>query len=82
MIADPDMAFEFYTAKNAIFDKTGAFEAAFSPIMKHSFLFSRADEGWKAKRKACAHAFYKNRMVQMLETLKDKISERCEEWVG
>jgi len=49
----------------------------FSKFMGESFLFSRADEVWKAKRKACAHAFYKERLVHMLEVLKDKMTEHC-----
>ena len=47
-----------------------------------SFLLSKGDQVWKEKRKATAHAFYKERMIHMLECLKDKISARCEKWAS
>ena len=80
IISDPNVAQDLYTTKNAIYDKSGAFEAIFSNLMGRSFIFSKADEHWKAKRKACAHAFYKSRLVNMLEILKDKIEADLNEW--
>ena len=35
---------------------------------------------WKAKRKACSHAFYKDRLEHMLDTLKVKLMAEFEEW--
>ena len=80
IVADPNIAQDLYTTKNMFYDKTGSFEAIFSNLLGRSFLFSEADEHWKAKRKACAHAFYKSRLVNMLETLKDKIEASINEW--
>ena len=74
------MVHDLLIAKNSLFDKTGLIMGVFSKIMGNSFLFSKADELWKAKRKACAHAFYKERLVHMLEVLKDKTSADCENW--
>ena len=79
-IADPEMVQDLFVSKNAIFDKTGTFEGIFSKLLHSSFLFSKADAIWKAKRKACAHAFYKDRLVLMLELLKDKIEGDCIKW--
>ena len=76
------MVHDLLIAKNSLFDKTGLIMGVFSKIMGNSFLFSKADELWKAKRKACAHAFYKERLVHMLEVLKGKISADCEDWVA
>lgn len=56
--------------------------AVFSNLLGDSFLFSTADADWKAKRKACAHAFYKERLVPMLEIFKDKSSALCESWLA
>ena len=53
----------------------------FSKLIGKSFLFSPADEDWKAKRKACAHAFYKERLVHMVEILKEKLEENCLTWI-
>lgn len=74
------MVQDLFVSKNAIFDKTGTFEGIFSKLLHKSFLFSEGDAIWKAKRKACAHAFYKDRLVHMLELLKDKIEEDCDRW--
>ncbi len=73
-VSDPEMAYDLLVTKNSLFDKTGIVKGVFSKIMGNSFLFSSADEDWKAKRKACAHAFYKERLVHMLEVFKDKMA--------
>ena len=74
-ISDPAMVQDLFVNKGAIFDKTGNFEGIFSKLFGKSFLFSKGDAVWKSKRKACAHAFYKDRLEQMLEILKDKLEE-------
>ena len=51
-----------------------------SVLMGDSFLFSKADGTWKAKRQACGHAFYKDKLVQMMECLKDLIGSSFEKW--
>ena len=79
-VADPEMVQDLFVKKNSIYDKTGNFEGIFSKLLGSSFLFSKADELWKAKRKACAHAFYKERLVIMIETLKDKLEEDIKLW--
>ena len=61
--------------KNSIYDKTGTLQGVLSKFMGKSFLFSKADDDWKAKRKACAHAFYKERLVHMIEVLKQKLED-------
>jgi len=61
-IQDPRMAQELFTTKSSIYDKTGTLEGVFSPLLGRAFLFAKGDADWKAKRKACAHAFYKERL--------------------
>ena len=67
--------------KNALVDKTGGFEGVFKNLFGHSFLFSKSDETWRAKRKATAHAFYKERVFRMLESLKDKVIKAQGRWM-
>ena len=52
----------------------------FADLIGNSFIFSHNDERWKAKRKACAHAFYKERLVQMIEVLKEKVVDSVEKF--
>ena len=49
-------------------------------MLGESFLFTKTDELWKAKRKACAHAFYKDRLAKMMTTLQDKIMDALRRW--
>ena len=81
-VADPEMMLDLFVKKNTIFDKTGNFRGIFSRLFGDAIAFRHADEVWKAQRKACAHAFYKERIVHMLEVLKDKIEEDCERWAA
>ena len=67
--------------KNAVTDKNGKFEGLFLNLFGNSFLFSKGDEVWKQKRRATAHAFYKDRLVHMLDSLKEKVFETQNEWV-
>ena len=62
-----------YGVKNSLMDKTGKFEAVFKNLFGNSFVFSKGDNIWKEKRRASSHAFYKERLVHMLEALKDKV---------
>lgn len=66
--------------KNAQIDKTGSFEGIFKSFFGNSFIFSQSNELWKSKRKATAHAFYKDRLVHMLEVLKDQVLEAQTKW--
>ena len=68
-IADPEIIQAMLVTKNAQIDKTGAFEGVFKNFFGTSFLFAKSDEVWKAKRKAVAHAFYKDRLAYMIGVL-------------
>lgn len=81
-IADPEIVQEMLGRKNALIDKTGQHKGIFQNLFGNSFLFSKSDEAWKSKRKSVAHAFYKDRLVHMLDILKTKVSEIQAEWVS
>ena len=53
----------------------------FKDYFGESFLFSKTNQNWKAKRTAIAHAFYKDRMKTMLDVLKEKIEEAFLRWI-
>ena len=62
-VSDPAVVMDLYTTKSAIVDKPGTMGIYLSKFFGDSFLFSQADEVWKAKRKAVSHAFYKDRLI-------------------
>ena len=80
IVNDPDVVQEMLVTKNALIDKTGAWELIYKQFYGRSFVFSKTDDDWKVKRKATAHAFYKSRLVHMLDNLKEKALGACEEW--
>ena len=46
-----------------------------------SFVFSKGDEEWTRKRKATAHAFYKDRLALMMVVLKEKLKNLVTNWI-
>ena len=50
--------------------------------MGSGFITAKGDEQWRIKRKACAHAFYKEKLVNMLEVMKNIVEKRFEELLG
>ena len=81
-VMDPVIIQELYTSKNKQFDKNGLAKIIVHPLLRDSFLFSQADDLWKAKRKSTSHAFYKNKAVHLLEILKVKISDAISRWIS
>ena len=60
-------------------DKTGVYSGCMQNLLGDSFLFSKGDEKWKAKRKGLGHAFYKDKLVVLLDTLKARLLKRGEQ---
>jgi len=58
-----------------MFDKNQVIDYNFKELIGESFLFSASTDVWRAKRKACSHAFYKDRLDNMMDCLKNIISE-------
>ena len=80
-IGDPEVVQDMLVAKNAILDKTGLMAGMFTNFFGNSFLFSKTDARWREKRKGAAHAFYKDKLVVMIEqTLKSHIKQLQCQW--
>ena len=69
-IGGPKAVQDLMITKNALLDKTEVQEQVFKNFFGNSFLFSKGDDLWRAKRRATAHAFYKDRLCLMLDALK------------
>jgi len=52
----------------------------FKVIIEESFLTQKTNESWHEKRKACSHAFYKERLQMMMKTLQQKIIIAINKW--
>lgn len=50
-------------------------------MLGKSFIATKADQSWKEKRKASGHAFYKDRMGHMMDTLKKTIMISINRWM-
>ena len=79
-VADPEIVKELFTVKNNLIDKEGLSHVRMEPLLGNSLLFCKTDELWKAKRKACAHAFYKDRLALMMDTFLDMIMVSIRRW--
>ena len=80
IISDPNIVRDMFLTKNQLIDKTDMLRVMFQNFYGDSFLFSPTDKAWKEKRKATAHAFYKERTALMLNVLKDKVAALCQKW--
>ena len=70
MNSDPHVLNDLFNKHNKLTDKVDDAEKFFFPLLGKSILGMSSDEDWRAKRKAVAHGFYKERMRHMIETLK------------
>ena len=61
-------------SKNHLIDKSGSIADSMKNFLGESFLFSQGDEKWQKKRKGLAHAFFKDKLIVMLEKFKEYTS--------
>ena len=71
LIQDPEIVQEMMVTKNHLVDKNGRYSASVQNFFGQGFLFAPSDDKWKQKRKGIAHAFFKDKLIVMLEKLKD-----------
>ena len=79
-ISDPAVVRDLYTTHGELTDKRGGPRQLFKPILGASLFFSKNDEAYKIRRKAVAHVFYKDRLADMMHSLKDILAKKCEKW--
>ena len=77
---DPELVQELFVSKNQLTEKSDLSDTIFKDLLGSSFLFSKGDKIWKAKRQAVAHAFYKDQLKVMMEVLKSKIDIYFDIW--
>ena len=74
------MAHEVFVQKNVYMDKSPETALIFECIIGHSVFLSQSDQIWRAKRKALAHAFYREKLTHMNESLEKIILKKMARW--
>jgi cytochrome P450 len=69
-ISDPKIVQELYTTNNKYFDKHPIVRDVTMRLLGNSILFADTDREWRKRRTAFSPAFYKGKLVQMVETAK------------
>jgi hypothetical protein len=70
------MVDEIYVKKNKYFDKYHMTKNLLYPLMGDSILLSESSESWSNKRKSLSHAFYKDKLLKMLEIVKHSMHDK------
>mmetsp|Transcript_9768 Transcript_9768/g.9552 ORF Transcript_9768/g.9552 Transcript_9768/m.9552 type:complete len:106 (-) Transcript_9768:147-464(-) len=79
-VTSAEVAQDCYVKYNSSFDKDPMMKYAMEPLMGDSTLFEASTETWAHKRKALGSAFYKNKLIKMLEIVKVILNEKLDEW--
>jgi cytochrome P450 len=69
-ISDVKVIQELYTTQNKIFDKHPLVRDTTMCITGRSILFADTDEKWSQRRKALSPAFYKGKLISMINLAK------------
>ena len=69
-IHDPKIVEAMYTTKNKYFDKHPLIKDLAFVLTGESILFTKTTENWKTSRKAISPAFYKGKLIQMMDIAK------------
>ena len=75
-VTDPAMVQDIYVRYNRYFDKSGRFKNLLYDFFGNGLLFIESNELWREKRKHLSAAFYKEKMIAMLETVTELTYER------
>ncbi|CDW71064.1 cytochrome p450 [Stylonychia lemnae] len=71
---------DLFISKNKFFDKNPFSANLLKQTLGDSHVFLKTNELWAKKRKVISASLYKQKLVQMVETMKDIASETMVEW--
>ena len=78
--SDPQVISDMFNKHNKKIEKSQEGAKMFKDLLGSSILFGPSDEDWRQKRKAIAHAFYKDRLPHMLDVLKIETGKKVDQW--
>jgi cytochrome P450 len=79
-IANPETVNDLLSVQSKIQDKASMLSDALHDLTGDSFLFSKGDDAWKAKRKAVGPAFYKEKLRKIFESHKGIVQQFMDKW--
>ena len=79
-IADASLLDDLYVKKNKYFDKEVKMKNLLNEIIGDSIVFAPSNEVWSNKRKRLSQAFYKDKMIKMLQIVIKLTLEKTESW--
>lgn len=79
-VSDPQVVQDIFVKENVNLEKHDENLVLLKDLLGFNLIFSKADAGWKAKRKALAHAFYKNTLVAMVGALRTTLARYSKKW--
>jgi cytochrome P450 len=80
IVSDPYLLEEIYVTKNRYFERHRLGENLFKPIVGTAILAAPADGTWAMKRKILTGAFYKDKLMILLEMVLKIADLRMKEW--
>ena len=76
---DPLLLEDLYVKQNKYFDKSHVTRGVFHMLMGDSILLEDSSEFWNNKRKKMSVAFYKDKLIKMVDIIKDCVKDKVQE---
>lgn len=67
---DPEIIEQLFVTYNKYFDKSDSTKEVFHYLLGESLLFDQSGELWSKKRKIMSVAFYKDKLIKMIDIVK------------
>lgn len=77
---EPTLLEDLYVTQNKYFDKSFVTRGVFHKLTGDSILFEDSSEFWNNKRKKMSIAFYKDKLIKMVDIVKKCMQEKVEEF--
>ena len=77
---EPSLLEDLYVTQNKYFDKSFVIKGVFHKLMGDSILFEESSEFWNNKRKKMSVAFYKDKLIKMVDIMKKCMQEKVEDF--